>query len=173
LFPLHDVADIGRTFLLLNKGTEVREGIFATVGKELTKDGIVIRTERHIILQDLGEEGYIYGIIEKLALKLCSEEIINIHLELYERVRGDLEDSLATANQLATESEDLKALIKGLKERMIDVLAKVVHEDMKFAEMVKQYWGTPFLEGLWVLISDWFRHDLFGKLGDEQVWFAD
>jgi acyl-coenzyme A synthetase/AMP-(fatty) acid ligase len=57
---------------------------------------------------------------------------------------------------------------------MIELLAEVVHEDTKFAEMVKKYWGDRFLESLWVLISDWFRHDNSGeKLEDEQVWFVD
>jgi hypothetical protein len=96
------------------------------------------------------------------------------HLRLYERVRGDLEDSFATAKQLAIENEGLEASIKRLKDRMIEFLAEVVHEDTKFAEIVKKYWGDRFLEKLWVLISDWFRHDIFGeKLEDEQVWFVD
>jgi hypothetical protein len=174
LFPLHDVADTGRAFLLLGKGEDMREGILATAEQEPTKDDIAVRIERHVMVQDLGEEGYVYDIIGKLALRLRSEEMTNTHLRLYERVRGDLEDSSAMARQLAMESEELKASIKCLKDRMIELLAEVVLEDIKFAEMVKKYWGDDFLENLWVLISDWFRRDIFGeKLEDEQVWFVD
>jgi hypothetical protein len=174
LFPLHDVADAGRAFLLLGKGEGMREGILATAEEEPTKDGVAIRIQRHVMVQDLVEEGYIYDVIEKLALRLRGEEMTDTHLRLYERVRGDVEDSPATAKQLGTESEELKASIKRLKDRMIELLAEVVHEDTKFAEMVKKFWGARFLENLWVLISDWFRHDIFGeKLEDEQVWFVD
>jgi hypothetical protein len=174
LFPLHDVADTGQAFLLLGKGEDMREGILATAEEEPTKDGIAVRIERHVMVQDLGEEGYIYDVIEKLALRLRGEEMTDTHLRLYERVRGDLEDSSATAKQLAIENDELEASIKRLKDKMIEFLAEVVHEDTKFAEMVKNYWGNRFLENLWVLISDWFRQDIFGeKLEDEQVWFVD
>jgi hypothetical protein len=174
LFPLHDVADTGQAFLLLSKGEVMRQGILATTEEESTKDGIAIRIQRHVMVQDLGEEGYIYDSIEQLALRLRGEEMTNTHLRLYERLRGDLEDSSATAKQLAIENEELEASIKRLKDRMIELLAEVVHKDRKFAEVVKKYWGDSFLENLWVLISDWFRHDTYGeKLEDEQVWFVD
>jgi hypothetical protein len=174
LFPIHDVADTGQAFLLLGKGEDIREGILATAEEEPTKDGIAVRIERHVMVQDLGEEGYIYDVIEKLALRLRGEEMTDTHLRLYEQVRGDLEDSSATAKQLEIENEGLEASTKRLKDRMIEFLAEVVHEDTKFAEMVKEYWGDRFLENLWVLISDWFPHDIFGeKLEDEQVWFVD
>jgi hypothetical protein len=130
LFPIHDVADTGQAFLLLGKGEDIREGILATAEEEPTKDGIAVRIERHVMVQDLGEEGYIYDVIEKLALRLRGEEMTDTHLRLYEQVRGDLEDSSATAKQLEIENEGLEASTKRLKDRMIEFLAEVVHENI-------------------------------------------
>jgi hypothetical protein len=114
LFPLQDVADTRRAFLLLGKGEDMREGILATAEEEPTKDRIAIRKERHVMVQDLGEEGYIYDVIEMLALRLRDEKMTDPHLRLHERVKGDPDDSSAMVKQLATENEELKASTKGL-----------------------------------------------------------
>ena len=183
LFPLHDMADSDNALVVMNgKGkktlTSLREAIFGfPVADDRGKDeehGIVVKTERHIIINPLmPENGYLYTTIGKLSMQLRDDKMTDKHLELYEQLKAQFGDEAEVLKEMQ-QNEEFKTSIKGLREKMKVMTTEVIKGDERFVESVKTYFGASFLEDIWVLIQDWFNHDFLGiQVPDEQFWYVD
>jgi hypothetical protein len=186
LFPLHDIAQTGRSVVVLRQGTELREALFATIEEENTvaeeknegssEMGIAVKTRHHIFIQELRGDSYIFDLTEKLALQLRADPLTDAHLALHSRLAANEPDpsSLETMKKLGKDNEEFKASIKGLRDKMKEMTAEVIKSDEKFRQAVRTHFGESFLESIWVLIQDFFNHDIIAeRLPEEQVWFVD
>ena len=185
LFPLHDLADSDRAMLIMGevgKDLSLRDALLVVPapGGETERRlegevGLVVRTERHIVLNPLTpENGYIHTTIRILAMQLRDDEMTEKHLELYKNLKEEVETSPEALKAKMQESEEFKDSIKGLREKMRTMTAEVLKKDERLVNAVKKYFGASFLEDIWVLIQDFFNHDYLGvKMDDEQLWFID
>lgn len=180
LFPLHDIAQTGRSVLILSTANEVHEGLFAMIdGAEDDKkpdsvEGLPVSTKYHLFLQELRAESYIYEVTEHLALQLRADPMTDAHLALYRRLAGEEPVSPEALKTLIESDEEFKASIRRLRDKMKEITAETIRVDERFKDAVKTNFGDSFLETIWVLIQDFFNHDIIAeRLNDEQVWFVD
>jgi hypothetical protein len=185
LFPLHDVADTDKALVITRgggkeKGSNLRDGVYAfPVPRDemdvVGEDGMAVRTERHIIVNSLDpDNGYIYTAIGRLAMELRADEMTDKHLDLYEKLKHEVGNSPEALKANMQESEEFKASMKGLRERMKVMTADLMKEDGRLVKAVKDHFGESFLEDIWVLIQDWFNHDYTAdKVADDQIWYVD
>ena len=177
------MADSDNALVVMNgKGkktlTSLREAIFGfPVADDRGKDeehGIVVKTERHIIINPLmPENGYLYTTIGKLSMQLRDDKMTDKHLELYEQLKAQFGDEAEVLKEMQ-QNEEFKTSIKGLREKMKVMTTEVIKGDERFVESVKTYFGASFLGDIWVLIQDWFNHDFLGiQVPDEQFWYVD
>jgi hypothetical protein len=172
LFPLHDLADSRRSVLVMNPRETANEAVFATIINE--EEGIAVKTERQAIVKELDvEEGYIFDVIERLALQLRRDEMTDHHLGVYSKlIDGHKADN--NLEKATAENEQFQESLEALKNRMKELMAHAVQEDERLVAAINVFWGASFAEHLWVLIQDFFTHDLLGEtLSDYQVWFVD
>lgn len=180
LFPLHDMAETGRSVLIRRTVGEVYEGLFATTeeGGEDDKnsngvEGLPVSTRYHIYLQELRGESYVYEVTKRLALQLRADPMTDAHLALYKRLVGEEHASPESLKALLEKDGEFKASIQGLRDKMKEITAETIRIDERFKDAVKTNFGESFLEKIWVLIQDFFNHDITSeRLNDEQVWFV-
>lgn len=176
LFPLHDVVNTDKSVMIMNSVGGAWEAVFATVTDEgkPAEDGIPVTTQRFIGIQSmLPDDGYIYTTIRRVALELRTDPMTDQHLELYNRLSQELGES-GSGSETLVENEELKASIKGLKEKMKAMMKDVVDNDQRFVAGVTTNFGPDFLATIWVLIYEFFHHDYVGeKIEPEQVWYVD
>jgi hypothetical protein len=180
-FPLHDLADSNKSLIVMRTMTNLREAIFALPIPDADcqdvklEDGLAVRTERHIIVNQITpENGYIYTTIGKLAMKLRADGVTEKHLEIHRLLKAEFGDSREGLKAKLQENEEFQASIKVLREKMKDMTAEVIKEDARFVEAVKANFGESLLEDIWFLIQDWFNHGYVGRrLSEDQIWYVD
>ena len=177
LFPLHDLADTDYSLIILN--TSSKDAIFAlpnsgTFKEPLEEGALHVRTERQLLVSPFDvDDGYLSDAIRKLALRLREDKLTDMHLEIFCRLRNESGDSKEVHDKMS-EDEEFKASLEALKQKMKDMITEVIAEDKKFVQAVMITFGESFLQNVWVLIRDFFRHGYIGiKLSDDQVWFVD
>jgi hypothetical protein len=178
LFPLHDLADTGDSLIICNS-TSI-DAIFtspntSSFSEPIEADGLYVTAKRQIIVKPLDEDdGYISNTICKLALRLRNDKMTDTHIGTFKRLDRESGGSSVILDQKMSEDEEFKASLEALKQKMKDMIVEVIAEDERFVRAVKTCLGESFLEYVWVLIRNYFRHGYVGtKLGPEQVWFVD
>jgi len=172
LFPLHELANTRRSVLVMNPRETANEAVFATITSE--EEGIVVRTERQVIVKELDEEdGYVFDVVEKLALELRGHEITGHHLGVYLKLI-DSQNGSGNLENVAAESVQFQESVEALKQKMKELMAHAVQTDERLLAAINIFWGLSFAEHLWVLIQDFFNHDLSGEtFQEDQVWFVN
>ncbi|TVY64226.1 hypothetical protein LSUE1_G007607, partial [Lachnellula suecica] len=146
LFPLQHVADTAKSVLVLNARDNEKEAVFATVIGE--EGGISVKSERQVVVKELGrEEGYIYDVVERLALRLRRDEVTDLHLKIYDRLMGDCADGDNLKEKLA-EDESFQGSLKSLREKMKSMLREATEGDPRLVAAITAYWGGTFTEHL-------------------------
>jgi hypothetical protein len=178
LFPLHDLADTGDSLIICNS-TSI-DAIFtspntSSFSEPIEADGLYVTAKRQIIMKPLDEDdGYISNTICKLALRLRNDIMTDTHIGTFKRLDRESGGSSVILDQKMSEDEEFKASLEALKQKMKDMIVEVIAEDERFVRAVKTCLRESFLEYVWVLIRNYFRHGYVGtKLGPEQVWFVD
>ena len=162
LFPLHYLADTGKSVLIMNSREGINESVFATITTD--EGGIGVKTERQVMVSLLSEEeGYIYDIIESLALRLRDDELTDQHLGIYNDLEKISQGSNDTLAEEMARNQAFQNSLKTLREQIKDMMREVVQSDDKFLAAISTYWGASFAEHLWVLVKDFFSHDLLGQ----------
>ncbi|CZR51503.1 uncharacterized protein PAC_01380 [Phialocephala subalpina] len=178
LYPVHDVANTGRSVLVLNNIPGVREALFATTVSEVSEfiEAVpaAVTTKLNAMLSDLKEESYIYDVVEKIALSVRADEVTDQHLALCKKLNIDENTSLDVFKDLLANHEDFIASTASVKEKIKEELARAVGDDEKFRTLIDTYWGVSYREDFWVVVRNFFHHDYVGKrTGDEQAWYID
>ncbi|TVY20878.1 hypothetical protein LARI1_G001539 [Lachnellula arida] len=175
LFPLQDLADTGKAVLVMNSNSKERinKSVLATIRTD--EGAIRVKTERHVMVSLLSEEeGYIYDVIGSLALRLRGDELTDQHLKIYKDLEELSEGRNDTLAEQMAGNQAFQHSLKALSEQMKNMVREVVQSDERFHAAIKTYWGESFAEDLWVLIKDFFSHNIQGQeLEKEQVWFID
>lgn len=176
LVPLHDVIDSGGAALILNSNPalEAEEAILTTVVPEHTnEEGKAVRTIDQIILQELGDEGYILDVVRELAFRLRADDLTKEHLAVVAQVTSKAAECSKEKGPIE-ENDKVKASLQRLKGKMKDMMAEVVRDDPKFTHLIVTHWGETFPPHMWVFVQDFFNHDYSGKgTAKDQVWFVD
>jgi hypothetical protein len=171
LFPLHDLADTRKSVLITKPRETANEAVFATIISE--EESIAVSTERQVIVKELEkEEGYVFDVVERLALQLRGDEMTDHHLRIYHNL---IEGHSGNDNteKVTAENEQFQESLDALNEKMKALMANAV-QDERLVAAINVFWGVSFVEHLWVFIRDFFTHDLLGEtLLDDQVWFVD
>jgi hypothetical protein len=172
LFPLHDLADTHQSVLVMNPRETANEAVFATIISE--EEGIIVRTERQVIVKELNEEeGYVFDVVERLALQLRGDEMTDHHLSMYRKLM-DNHNGNDDPGKAIVENEQFQESLEALKKKMKELMTNAVQNDERLVAAINVFWGASFAEHLWVLIQDFFTHDLLGEtLQNDQVWFVD
>lgn len=177
-FPLHDLADRDDAFIIYN--TSSRDAIFATPIRGSTSTSseeteLNVKMERHIILHPRDPvDGYISDTIYRLALLLRNNEMTDKHLAVYKRLEDESDGLPDILKQKMSADDEFKASLDALKQKMKDMVTEVIAQDPSFVQAVKICLGESFLENVWVLIRNFFRHGYIGTaLSSEQTWIVD
>ena len=143
--------------------------------QRLWKDGIAVETKMHIMATPLSpEEAYLYDTLSRLALELRADELTSRHLQLHAQLERTCYIFSMDLGDRMKGDEIFKASLRGLSDRMKEMVREVVKGDERFVRSVETYYGKSFLETIWVLIRDWFYHCYEGRrVREEQVWFVD
>ncbi|RDW92343.1 hypothetical protein BP5796_01737 [Coleophoma crateriformis] len=166
LFPLHDLARSNEAVIVTMKPLgpstsnphPVVEGIFATIQPSSDPGIVAVKTKHYLLLTPLHEEGYIYDVVEKVALELRASPLTDEHLRIWE----------------AGNEDEIQESKKAVREAMKVLMKKVIDMDERFRAAVLAHFGNDFLEDIWIKIQDWFRNDINGTpLPNDQVWIVD
>ncbi|KUJ23592.1 uncharacterized protein LY89DRAFT_680318 [Mollisia scopiformis] len=178
LFPLHEVANTGRSVLVLNNLPGMKEALFAekTSDKDdlVEEEAIAVNTRLNTIVQDLGEESYIYDVVEKLALAVRADEVTDKHLDLCQRLKIDENTASERFKDLLANHEEFIASTASVKGKVQEKLAQAVAEDEEFVRLINKFWDESYQRDFWVVIRNFFHHDYVGKrTGEQQQWWID
>jgi hypothetical protein len=181
LFPLHDIAETGDAVLLINSSMvpvqEINEGLFGTLTNEPSKshaEGVAVTTGRIVLAAPArSQSAYMYDNIRRLALHIRTDELVEKHKEIYNRLAQECQDSPDLLETAMENSEAFKNSVKEIREKMKRMVEELAAEDEKFAEAVQSS-GEVNIDSVWVWIYDFVVDDYVGeKIGEEQVWFVD
>lgn len=176
-FLLQDLADTGKAVLVMNSNSNSREDLIKSVLATIRTDegAIRVKTERYVtVILVPEEEGYIYDIIENLALRLRDDELTDQHLRIYK----DLEELSQGGNDtLAGQMAGKQAFqhsLEALCEQMKNMVRELVQSDERYHAAIETYCGATFAEDVWIFIPNFFSRSIQGQeLKKEQVWFID
>jgi hypothetical protein len=87
------------------------------------------------------EEGYIYDVVERLALRLRDDELTDRHLGFYNKLMKLCHGRSKELTERMAGYQEFQDSLKNLKEKMKDMMREVVQDDKRFIEAVKVYWG--------------------------------
>jgi hypothetical protein len=154
LFPLADLAQTGKSIIVVRPSSEVREAVFAeiesdsVVGLEKSDGSIAVKTKYHILIHELREESYIYEVVGRLALQLRAHEMTDKYLSLYQSLSAGMNISSEYEKKLREGNEEFKTLFEALRDQMKTISEETIKADERFRNTVKNTWGDAFLEDL-------------------------
>jgi hypothetical protein len=163
LFPLHDLARTDRSVIILRDALaqeNITDGIIGLLADEddAGHSAVRVRTELHLVVKRADpEECYFHNTVEKLALRFRDSPMTDEHLMIQDHDREEFQNS-----------------IKTLKQEMRDIMRGTIDEDPRFAAAVDKVFGSHMRQHVWVLIYDWFQHDIIGtRMPEDQAWIVD
>jgi hypothetical protein len=70
-------------------------------------------------------------------------------------------------------SEEYETLLKALLQKMKEMFAEAILRNPALSEAVDVFWGSELRDRIWVLIEDWYYHDLVAtRMPEGQMWYV-
>ena len=181
LFPLHDIAEMGDSGLLLNSSNNkiptVHEGLFGTIlalqSPDSPEEGLMVRRGRVVVVSLVRPQVmYIYNTLRRLALDVRTSDLAEKHRAIYERLARECDGSPDLLEAAIANSEELGTSVKQIEKEMQRMVEMVAATDDQFVTAVEES-GEVHLNSVWVWIYEFVAHDYVGEKLAEQVWFVD